>query len=276
MPLTVKDDLGRTVTLTAGPARRIVSLSPAVTENLFALGAGGAVVGVSAADDYAADGSRRLTRVGDYGKPSYERILALRPDLVIAESATITAAEVATLDRRLKAPVFAQKSLRYADVVAHLHQLGVLTGRQSTAKKAEAAMRVLEAQAEKLTRGKKPVTVFVEVSPSPLYGAGPGSFVDDLIRRAGGVNVLKGNNPFPVVSKEYLLAAQPAHYVIATASDMGRADGAGAAKLTPPLDRLRAAREGRVHRIPADLLFRPTPRIARGLLVLARALHGGA
>ena len=77
--MTLKDDLGRTVTLPGGPARRIVSLSPAATENLFAIGAGSLIVGVSAADDYPPD-VRRLPRVGDYGKPAYERILALRPD----------------------------------------------------------------------------------------------------------------------------------------------------------------------------------------------------
>ncbi|HVK03050.1 MAG TPA: hypothetical protein VM490_06225, partial [Armatimonadaceae bacterium] len=65
MPITLKDDLGRAVTLPGGPARRIVSLSPAATENLFAVGAGALIVGVSAADDYPA-GVRRVPRVGDY------------------------------------------------------------------------------------------------------------------------------------------------------------------------------------------------------------------
>ena len=271
--MTLKDDLGRSVTLPGGgPARRIVSLSPAATENLFAVGAGALVVGVSAADDYPAE-VRRLPRVGDYGKPAYERILALRPDLILAESATIDPGDVATLERRLKRPVFAQKSARYGDVAAHLLQMGRLTGREAGAKGVAAAMAAKQAQAERIVRGRPPVTVFVEVSPSPLYGAGRGSFVDDLIRRAGGVNVLKGSNPFPIVSKEALLAANPAHYVIATASDMGRG-GSAPATLPPPLDRLRASRDGSVHRIPADHLFRPTPRLARGLVALAEALHG--
>lgn len=136
------------------------------------------------------------------------------------------------------------------------------------AKAAEAARRV---------RGRKPVTVFVEINASPLYAAGPGTYVDDLIRRAGGTNVVRGTTPYPAYSKELLLRADPEHYVISQGGDMGAPPGGGdaaaAAGLPPPLDRLRAARNGNVHRIPADLLVRPTPRLADGLVALARALH---
>jgi iron complex transport system substrate-binding protein len=131
-------------------------------------------------------------------------------------------------------------------------------------------MRAKANQAARLAgKGPRP-RVFVEIGRSPLYSAGPGSFIDDLIRRAGGENVVKGTNPFPQYAKESLLVANPDHYVIATGGDRSDAKPT----LPPPLNRLSAARKGNLHQIPGSLLFRPTPRLADGLLLLARALHG--
>ncbi|MBC8101930.1 MAG: ABC transporter substrate-binding protein, partial [Cytophagales bacterium] len=209
MSLTLQDDLGRVITL-SGPARRIVSLAPEVTENLFAIGAGALVVGVTTADTYPA-AAMRLPKVGNFGQPSYERIRALRPDVVIAASATIPRSEADQLQKRLgDIPVFAQKASRLADVPRHLLQYGALTGRMADARRLAATMEAKTRQVQRRVAGKPRVSVFVEVSPSPLYAAGPGSFVDDLIRQAGGVNIVRGVNPFPVYSKEALLAADPA------------------------------------------------------------------
>lgn len=270
--MILRDDLGRGVFIARLPARRIVSLSPSATENLFALGAGGQIVGVTTACDYPTP-AKKLPRVGDFYRPSVERIRALRPDVVIVDSATVARRDMDNLQARLKVPIFAQKSTRFDDVLTHLDQLGRITGKTAAAAKQIAGMKT---KAQKATRiaaqGRRRPTVFVEVSATPLYAAGPGSFVDDLIRRAGGVNIVKGSNPFPVFSKESLLAADPEHYVIALGGDMGRASG-GKATLAPPLDRLSAAKRGSVHRLSADLLFRATPRLADGLLALASVLH---
>lgn len=262
----LKDDLGRTVNVRL-PARRIVSLAPSVSENLIAIGAGGRIVGVISADDTPA--LQKLPRVGDFYRPSVERIRALRPDVVLVDSATVDRASMDGLQARLRAPVFAQKSRTFDDVPRHLTQLGQITGARAGAAKAAAAMRAKAAEIARRVAGKKRVTVFVQIGANPLYAAGPGTFIDDLIRRAGGVNVVRGTTPFPQYSKEALLAADPAHYVIAQGGPMGGA----APKLAPPLDRLSAARRGSVHRIHADLLLRPTPRLADGLALLARALH---
>ncbi|MES2464521.1 MAG: helical backbone metal receptor [Armatimonadota bacterium] len=273
MRLTLRDDLGRTVTLPNGPARRIVSLAPEVTENLFALGAGSLLVGVTTADTYPA-AALKIVKVGDFGQPSFERIRALRPDLVIAASATIPRSEPDRLQQRLSGiPIFAQKSARFADVLRHLQQLGAISGRSAEAQRLVAQMQAKAAQASKQAAGKPKVTVFVEVSPSPLYAAGPGSFVDDLIQRAGGVNIVKGSNPFPVYSKEALLASNPQHYVMAVGGDMNAAATTPAGLPAALASRLRAVKEGHVHRISSDLLFRATPRLADGLMALTKALH---
>lgn len=261
------DDLGRRVKLPM-PARRIVSLAPSLSENLFAIGAGKTVVGVTSADDYPA-AVRRLPRVGDAYRPSIERIRALRPDVVLVESSTIDRRAADTFAARLKRPVFVQQSRTFDDVPRHLLQLGRITGSRSGAQRAAAAMKVRAAQVARRVAGEPRPRVFVEINASPLYAAGPGTFIHDLIRRAGGTNVVVGANPFPLYSKETLLAADPDHYVIAQGGPMGPRSGT----LPPPLNRLSAARNGRVHRIPADLLLRPTPRLADGLVLLAKALH---
>ncbi len=270
--MIVKDDLGRAVTIADAKsgARRIVTLTPAATENLFAIGAGARVVGVTAVDNFPPQVSK-LPRIGaNFYQPSVERVRALAPDLVLVDSATIDRAAVATLESRLKSPLFVQLSDGFDDVERHLLQLGRITGREANARSVAAVVRRKAAQVEKSVRGKPKMRVFVEISASPLYAAGPGSFVDDLITRAGGVNVVRGTSPYPQYSREALLAADPDHYIVA-----GGATDTTRATLPPPLDRLRAARTGNVHRIPADLLFRPTPRLADGLVLLARALHGG-
>jgi iron complex transport system substrate-binding protein len=257
---TLRDDLGRTVSLRL-PVRRVVSLAPSASENLVAIGAGSRIVGVISADDTPA--VQKLPRVGDFYAPSVERVRVLRPDVVLVDSVTADRATMDRLQARLQTPVFVQRSRRFDDVPRHLLQLGRITG--ANASRAAAAMRAKAAQAARRVAGKGRPTVFVQIGASPLYAAGPGSFVDDLIRRAGGTNVVRGTTSFPQYSKETLLAADPAHYVIAGSP--------GNTTLPPPLDRLSAARRGNVHRIPADLLLRPTPRLADGLALLARALH---
>ena len=250
---TQTDDLGRALTLTQ-PARRILSLSPATTENLFALGAGSVVVGATSACDFPAE-AQKLPRVGDFTRPSYEKILALKPDLIVFDSATVGKPEVESFAARVRVPVFVQCSRAVADVPRHLEALGQLTGKSATA----LAAQVRRALASRPP--SKPVPVLVEISASPLYAVGPGSFVDDLIRVAGGQNVVKGGGPFPQLTKEKLLTLKPQLYVIAT--NPGQPE-------TPP-----ALRNIPVARIPADLLFRPTPRLREGLRLLTAALRAG-
>ncbi len=249
--MTLPDDLGRRVTL-PHPARRIVSLTPATTENLFSFGAGNLVVGVTTVDTFPPE-VKKLPRVGDFGQPSYERLFSLRPDLMVLDSATIPLAEAEALAKKVRCPVFVQKSQAVRDVARHLRQLGILTDRRY---RAEAAARAFEAQVSQIraqAARTKPWRVFVEVSAVPLYGAGPHSFVDDVIRQAGGVNALTSGGPFPQVSKEALLAARPEVYVVALG----------------PGEKPRAGVVG----ILADHLFRPTPRLALGLQALAAALR---
>jgi iron complex transport system substrate-binding protein len=265
--ITLTDDLQRTITL-PGAARRVLSLAPAIAENLAAVGGLPYLIGVTTVDNYPATVSK-LPRIGDFGQPAYERILALKPDLAIVDIAKMDRTTVENAEKRMHCPIFVQISRRYQDVPRHLRQMGSLIG---NARNAETVARQMEQKALAIPRQKgkgKTPTVFVEVSREPLYTAGPGSFVDDLIRLAGGRNIVTGDNPYPVFSREALLAANPEYYIIASGGDMSEANKT----LPPPLNRIAAAKTGNIHVIPADWLFRPTPRLANGLVALVRILN---
>ena len=269
--MILTDDLGRKIELKR-PAQRVVSLAPAIAENLYAIKADGVLIGVSTADDYPA-AVQKLPRVGDFGQPSAERIRALRPDMAIVEIASVDRNVVENAQQRLQVPIFVQISRRYDDVARHLTQLGQITGSERGVGPMIQKLEQAKATAARLAgKGSRP-TVFVEVSRSPLWTAGPGSFIDDVIRLAGGVNAVKSGRPFLAYSKEALLAANPGHYIIAVGGDMSAADKADKT-LPAPLDRLAAVKQGHIHAISSDLLFRPTPRLADGLLALAHALRG--
>jgi iron complex transport system substrate-binding protein len=243
--MTITDDLGRRLTLPDG-ARRIVSLSPATTENLFAIGAGRWVVGITSACNYPV-GVEKIPSVGDFTRPSFEKILALKPEVIVFDSATVKKLEVESFAARVRVPVFVQRSERVADVPRHLRELARIVSLPAISFRLPPQKKI------------KPVSVFVEISASPLYAVGPGSYVDDLIRLAGGQNVVTTGDPFPQLTKEKLLTLKPQLYVIAT--NPGQPE-------TPP-----ALRNIPVARIPADLLFRPTPRLSMGLRLLTAALR---
>lgn len=278
--MILRDDLNRPVTLAALPVRRIVSLAPSVAENLWAIGAGKTLVGGTTGDDYPAQATL-VPRVGDFYKPSIERIRALKPDLIVVDSATVVSAAMDDLQARLGLPVWAQKSNSYASITAHLLQLGKLTGQMAGANRAARILQQAQSAAQHRARARstKP-SVFIQIDNTALYAAGPNTFLEDLIRLAGGVNAVKGTNPFPLVSKETLLLTNPHVYLLTVPlPSSGGSKGAGVVSRPAPLSAidpalrvLPAVLQGRAFLINADLVSRPTPRVAQGLTELARLL----
>ena len=261
-----RDDLGRTVTLPEA-IRRLVSLSPAATENLFALGAGGFLVGDTTACDYPAP-ALRLPKVGNFYQPQFERIRALKPDLVLVETATARRADMDALQNRCAAPVYVMQSRAYNDVARQLTRLGAITGRSQQASGLARTMGDTAAGVARRVAGKPRPTVFIQIDTSALYAAGSGTFLDDLIQRAGGVNVVKGTTPFPLVSKEFLLTARPDFYLVTVPGV-----SSGIPTLDPALRGLPGIAARRVRYLNADHVSRPTSRLALGLKELAALLH---
>ncbi|MFN4178912.1 MAG: ABC transporter substrate-binding protein [Armatimonadota bacterium] len=269
---TLKDDLGRVVKLPQR-VRRIVSLAPSATENLFAIGAGKLVVGVTSACDYPPQ-ARKLPQVGDFMKPSLERIAALKPDLIVIVSSTIPKAIADDLQAKTKVPVFVFQPQTVSSVLRGILTLGELTGQKQRAQKLVRKLeRRLEA-VEKQVANKPRLKVVVEIAPPPsLMVAGPRTFIDDAIRLAGGENAFKdAPHPFPLVSLESLFAKDPDIYIVTVKGKSER-------QLLDELRRrsgfadLRCVQKGRVYGIDPDLIFRPTPRLISGIEKLARLFH---
>ena len=249
----------------AAPPRRIVSLSPGTTEMLFALGLGRAVVGDTVYCDYP-PAAKAVTKVGDVNT-NYEKVLALRPDLIVADAVANSRA-VARLTQ-LRQPVLAVSPTSLLAVETSLRQIGARTG---TARQAQSVIAQMEhkahlaAQIAAADRRPSP-RVLVVVQTSPLWTAGVGTFLDDLVTRAGGVNVGAAVHGYGTFSKEQVLAHPPD--VI-----LGDAAVQAAFRADPLLGRLAAVRAGRFYALPGDLTSRPGPRLADGLVLVAKALHG--
>ena len=266
------DHTGREVPLPDNP-QRVVSLAPNITEMVFALGAGEALVGRSRFSDSPPE-ALRLPSVGSYFRPDIERVVALRPDFCLAVREGQPASTLERLER-LGIPVFILDPQSLQGVREALILLGEALGRQQEAARLAEAMderlRLLDVRVERELRrtGKRPV-VLLQVQAAPLMGSGRGTYPGELIIRAGGDNPLRGNTPYPRLSMEDLLTLRPDVIIVPEdkESGAGAAGGHGygagtafAAYQRPPLDRsIPAARSGRIHLLPADLLFRPSLR----------------
>lgn len=248
----------------AAPPRRIVSLSPGTTEMLFALGLGHFVIGDTVYCDYP-PAAKAVTKIGDVNT-SYEKVLALRPDLIVAD-AVANGRAVARLTQ-LHQPILAVSPTSLPAVETSLRQIGARTG---TGRQAEVVIAQMEHKARQaallVAADKRPrPRVLIVVQASPLWTAGAGTFLDDLVTRAGGVNVGAAVRGYGTFSREQVLTHPP---------DVVLGDAAvqAAFRADPLLGRLAAVRAGRFYALPGDLTSRPGPRLADGLLLVARALH---
>ena len=201
------DSDGRKVTLER-PAKRIISLAPHTTEQLYAAGAGDRIVGASEYSDYPEE-AKALPRVASSGSVNLEAVLALKPDLVVAWRLEATAAALTRLES-LGIPVFYSEPHRLAQIPDMIDALGELAGTEATAKP---LARSLRAEIQKLHDefgSRRTITVFYEISERPLMTLGGTHFVSDAIDICGGRNIFAGSTVMaPVVNIESVLAADP-------------------------------------------------------------------
>lgn len=264
-PLSAVDARGRMITL-ALPPQRIVSLAPATTEMLFAIGAGPRVVGVSRYCDYPNE-ARSRAKIGDLNT-SIERVIALRPDLVVAsDSANRRAVEHLERLRGRRTPVFCVDPNTFEELYTALRALGAITGASVGAERVERTMReeVRRVQGALARTRKRPRVAFL-LQTRPVWVAGPDTFVDDLIRMAGGVNVAAGAGtgyrPYPL---EKLIAQRPEALLMRAPDDEDLAS-------RPAWSGMPAVRTGALHSV-GDEAVRPGPRLTVALARLARLLH---
>jgi len=272
-PMTVIDGNGREVTIDSAPAR-IISLSPSNTEILFAVGAGALVVGDTEYCDYPAE-AVSLTKVGGYSADSIsiETIVSLKPDLVIAEGSSQTTVIEALEQANIK--VLAINSKSFEDVYANIELIGKVTDNETEAIALVDEMKArVSAVTEKISSvpEEEHPTVFWEIWDEPLMTAGPNTFVGQMIRLAGGVNIFAElTEDWPAVSAEEIVQKNPA--VIMGPDSHGDKLIAEQLAARPGWDQVDAVKNNRIYLIDGNISSRPGPRIVDALESIAKSLY---
>jgi iron complex transport system substrate-binding protein len=263
--IRVVDDSGSAVTLRA-PARRIITLAPHATELAFAAGAGAAVVGVIKGSDYP-PAAQALPAVGDAATLDVEHIVVLAPDLIVTWPWTMPA-QVALLRARGIA-VFEANPKTIDGIAEDMERLGELAGTRATARAAAAAFRARIAGIPATPAGAPALSVFYQVSDAPLFTLGGHHLVSEAIARCGGRNVFDALTlPAPQVNVEAVLAADP--QVILAGTDNAVRPAWLDDWLRWPA--LAAVRRHALYAVDANLLHRPGPRFADGVVQLCDTL----
>ncbi|HBG44074.1 MAG TPA: cobalamin-binding protein [Firmicutes bacterium] len=262
-PITMKDDLGRSVTINAQP-QRIISLTPSVTEMLFALGVGPRVVGVTNYCNYPAE-ALAVAKIGDTNL-NFERILELQPDLIIGVG-SMQAEDINKLIS-LGQKVFVIEAVKMVDVPRQMRILGRILGNATVGENLAAKFesRVAAVQ-KKVSQQKARPRVFIEIWNEPLMTAGPNTFMDELIVLAGGSNIAGNSpNPWPQFSMETVIERDP-EVIILTCYNKEEALSRKAWAGTS------AIKNARVYEVNPDIYSRPAPRLVDALEEMYSLLH---
>jgi iron complex transport system substrate-binding protein len=266
-PVAVVDDAGRRVVL-AAPARRIVSTAPHVTELLFAAGGGARIVGAMNYSDYP-PAARTIPLVGDNSQIDIERVLALKPDLLVVWQSGNTARQLEQL-RQLGIPMFYSEPARMEQVADSLLRFGQLLGTETQAGAAADAFRNAIAALGARYARRAPVKVFYQVWDKPLYTLNGQQVASDAIRLCGGENIFAALAvKAPSVGIEAVLQANPEAIVgnlPHDPSDTGLA-------MWAPYKTLLAVRNGNLITLDGELLTRPGPRLVQGAAILCEKLE---
>jgi iron complex transport system substrate-binding protein len=269
-PLTVKDSQGTSVTFQNQP-HKIVSLAPSNTEIVYALGRGASLVAGTEFDDFPAEAKKTALLKGL--KPSVETILSYNPDVVLGGS--LNAPETLQQLRAAKTPVLVLDANDLAGVYSNIAELGQVLDATPAADRVIADMRAkVDGVTTKVSAAKTKPRIFDEVDasdPSKIFTAGPGSFIDAIITQAGGVNVAHdAKTPYPQYNLESLLAANPEIIVLQDA-EFGITPDAVAKR--QGWSGIRAVADHKIFPIDTNLVSRPGPRLADGLIAMAKLIH---
>lgn len=267
-PISMTDDRGRDIRL-GYSAERIISLSPHITELVFAAGAGAKLVGVTRYSDYP-KAARFVPEVGDSSSLDLERIVALKPDLVIAWGSGNTVSDIGKLEK-LGLTVFVTEATRLEDVSRLLRAAGKLAG---TAMQAEQAARAYDAELGQIKRaygGRRQIGVFPLIWHQPLMTVNGKHIISDIIHICGGVNVFSSASSLaPVISSESLLKADPQAIISSISLEFAEIE---VKELLRRLSHMRAVRSNHLFFVHPDLIHRQTPRMLQAAQTVCAQLE---
>jgi iron complex transport system substrate-binding protein len=237
---------------------RLLSLAPGLTEIVFAAGAGAMLVGTVEYSDFPA-AAKQLPQVGNAWRVDLERVLALKPDVVLAWPTGTPAGTISRL-RELGLNVVAVPTQTLADVPAALRQLGRIAGTETEAEASAQAFERRIARHRATYASRPPLTVFIEIDDEPIYTVNGRHVISEIVELCGGRNVFATLSQLaPPISTEAVLAADPQ---VILSTDDTIADPRDLWRRWP---HLRAVRLDTVYRVPGDLVTRGSPRLADGV-----------
>jgi len=271
-PLTVVDDLTRKVTIKKLP-QRIISLAPSNTEILFALGLEDRVVGVTQYCNYP-EAAKAKPRVAGYSNPSLEKVISMEPDLILADAIHEKTVLPALEKHKLTVIVMAAKSIN--TVMDDITLVGKVTGKSKAAARLvdglNARVKGVTAKTQSLASDERPRILHI-LWHNPIWTMGSETFIDDLLQKAGGLNIFADEfEKSRVVSIEAVVDLNPQ---VITVSGMGTTQEQIYSSITKDsrLSDVDAIASSRVYKIDSNLVERSGPRIVDGLEQVARMLH---
>lgn len=234
---------------------RIVSLSPAMTEILFALGSQDLLAGNTTYCDYP-EAAKKIPKVGDFSNPSIERIVGLKPDLVI-----VNLPEQRRIKQeleKLNIQVFVSSPKLLSDIYQEIEKLGKIIKKE---RQADSLTDNLKTIIKPVNRSKK--RIYIELSPRPIITAGGKTFLNELVQIAGGKNIFSDlDKDYPVVSQEEIIKRNPEIIILLHPEDVG--DRIGWQKIS-------AIKNNKVYKnLNPDHLLRPGPRLILGFKALEK------
>jgi iron complex transport system substrate-binding protein len=264
--IQVRDDSGAAIALVA-PAKRVISLAPHLTEQLFAVGAGAQVIGVVAYSDHP-EAARRLPQVGDHAQLDLERIVGLRPDLVIAWRSGNSAQQLQRL-AALGIPIYRSESRELADISSTLRRLGRLTGHDADAEGQAQRFDAAVADLRQRYAWRSEMRVFYQIWSQPLLTVNGAHMISQALALCGARNVFADLSALtPAVGEEAVLAADPDAIV----TGMVPGNATDDLDLWRQREGLRAAALGNLIHVDPDTLHRQSHRIVAGVAELCAKL----
>jgi len=263
-PIEYTDDLGQKIVIDT-EVERIVSLAPGVTEMIFALDAEDKLVGVSSVANYPEEALEKES-VGNISEPNIEKIVALKPDLVIAESVTNKEVVRRLTNLGIKIAGFRPNSI--PETIQMIDDIAFLISAEDKAEELTSQMRSefkrVKNLVDKKIQQERRQRVFYEIWSDPLFTAGKNTFLDSIIFQAGGYNIGRdAQGSWPQFNLESLIAADPEVYI---ASEHSSPEGLTMEKLKSRtlMRETSAYKNDRLYLVNQDLVNRPSPRIIEG------------
>lgn len=263
--ISVRDDDGNVITLQK-PAQRIIAMAPHVTELLYAAGGGDKIVGAVTFSDFP-EAAKKLPRIGTNRQIDMERVIAMKPDLIVAWMHGSSERQIETL-RQLGIPIFHSEPVKLDGIADSLLRLGQLMGTESVAQPAASDIRKQFAALAKQYSNRPPVRMFYQVWDKPLYTLNGASIVSDAMRLCAGVNIFADlKTTAPVVSVEAVLQADPEAIFGTAEKDYG------GVTMWKPYTTMKAVRNDNLFTLDGELLNRAGPRMVAGTTGLCEKLE---